>query len=120
MSTREEHSPAHVAGEAGSGTVPGDQIGTGGVTGGTGAFGVSGGTPPRSRALGTANTASGDGATHVPAPPSERALAKEIHEHTVVPEARWGVDSGSPSGGTSGGTPAGQVRQIIRDDSGDE
>ena len=108
-----EHGIPRPEGEAGSGTVSGDHIGTGGVTGGTGAFGVEGGAPPRTQALGTANTAGGEesaGIQHTPRQPSERALANEVHERTVVPEARWGVDSGSPSGGTSGGTPSGPPR----------
>lgn len=121
MAEKETEAPVHVAGEAGSGTIPGDRIGTAGVTGGTGAFGVEGGVPPRSRSLGTAGTGAppagreGGGPSGA-APQGEGAMGDTLREHTVVPEAKWGVTAGAPSGGVAGGTPAQQVADALGED----
>lgn len=41
------------------------------------------------------------------------ALGQTEQVHSVTPEAKWGVTSGSPSGGIAGGTPAQQVAEIM-------
>lgn len=44
------------------------------------------------------------------------ALGQTEHVHSVTPEAKWGVTSGSPSGGVAGGTPANQVAELIEEE----
>lgn len=117
MADQEPAAPIRPAGEAGSGTIPGDHIGTTGPA--TDQFGVKG-APPRTEALGTRGSRGPEGAVSTgdvtEGLPHSGARGDTLDEHTVVPEARHGVDYGAPSGGMASGTPAQQVEEEIEED----
>lgn len=116
MPERDRDLEVNPAGEAGAGTVPGDHLGAGGVTGGTGRHTTGGGAPPRSEALGAygTGTATRDEEDEAPeggldtTPHGLSRGGETMDEHTVVQEAEWGKTSGAPSGGVAGGKPAGE------------